>query len=53
MMSKKSKLLVYLLLLSVVDMVIPVPILGIILIYALLEKPAWFYNTVRQVYKAP
>lgn len=52
-MSKTSKLLVYLLLLCVVDMVIPVPILGVILVYVVLEKPPWFYDTVRQVYQDP
>lgn len=52
MMASKSKLLVYVLLLSIVDMVVPVPILGIILVYVVLEKPAWFYDTVRRIYKA-
>ena len=52
-MSKKSNLLIYLLLLCVVDMVIPVPILGVILVYVVLERPPWFYDTVRQVYKGP
>lgn len=50
-MPKKTKLLIYLLIFSLVDMVIPVPMLGIILIYVILQKPSWFYETMQHIYK--
>jgi hypothetical protein len=32
-------------------MVIPVPILGLILIYAVVQKPPWFANVVDEIFK--
>ena len=52
-MLSKNKLLVSLVLLCLVDMVIPVPILGILLIYVVLEKPVWFMSLVRRTYNTP
>ena len=45
-----TKILVILILLSVVDMVIPFPILGVILIAVVLNKPPWFEKLVREIY---
>ena len=50
-MSMKTKILLALLLLAVLDTIIPVPFTAILLIYVLLEKPAWFYDLVRKVYQ--
>ena len=45
-----AKYLVFLVLVSLVDMVIPVPILGAILIYVVLSKPPWFSEMVEELY---
>jgi hypothetical protein len=51
-MTRKTRLLIALIALSLVDAVIPIPILGIILIFVILQKPPWFQDLVRQVYEA-
>ena len=52
-MSIKTKVLVVLILLAVIDAVIPFPILGAYLIYIVLQRPPWFTNVVREIYEAP
>jgi hypothetical protein len=49
-MSAKSNLIISLIALGIVDVIIPIPILGIILIYVVLQKPTWFRDAVRSVY---
>lgn len=50
-MSKKAQVLLALVGLCLVDAVIPiVPIAGLLLIYVVLEKPAWFSDLVRELY---
>jgi hypothetical protein len=49
-MALKTKCLIGLLGLAVVDAVIPFPILGMILIYVVLQKPPWFHEVVRDLY---
>jgi hypothetical protein len=49
-MKLRTNLLIYLVVLGIVDMVIPVPITGLILIYVLLRKPVWFKNSVLEIY---
>ena len=49
-MTIKKKLLISLILLGIVDMVIPFPIIGAILIYVLLQKPPWFREIVAEIY---
>jgi hypothetical protein len=49
-MGTKTKFLIAVAALSLVDIVIPVPILGIVLIYVLLQKPAWFRDAVWKIY---
>jgi len=51
-MKISTKVLVYLILLAFVDTVIPVPITGMVLIYVLYQKPAWFREMVDEIYKA-
>ena len=51
-MKTNHKILIYLILFAIVDMVIPVPFTAILLIYVLLEKPDWFNNLVKQIYQA-
>ncbi|MEE9120323.1 MAG: hypothetical protein V3U56_03430 [Syntrophobacteria bacterium] len=49
-MTTKTKTLIALILLCVVDTVIPFPILGVILIYIVLQRPPWFKNVVAEIY---
>ena len=49
-MKLETKLIIYLCLLAIVDVFIPIPIVAIILIYVLLNKPAWFKKMVLDIY---
>ncbi len=49
-MNIKTKTLLSLILLGLLDAVIPLPIIGLILIYVILERPSWFSEIVRQIY---
>ncbi len=49
-MTTKTKTLISLLLLCLVDTVIPLPITGGILIYVLLQRPPWFKNVAAEIY---
>jgi hypothetical protein len=49
-MSIKTKSLLILIFLGIIDVVIPIPILGVILIYVVLQRPPWFTNVVREIY---
>ena len=46
-----SKLTVYVIILAIMDIIIPVPFTALLLLYVLLEKPAWFYKLVDDVYQ--
>jgi len=46
----KTKTLLSLVILALIDIIIPVPLTGILLIYVLLEKPDWFRNVVSEIY---
>ena len=49
-MTTKTKCLITLILLSLVDAVIPFPIIGVIFIYVLLQRPPWFKNVAVEIY---
>lgn len=49
-MNYKAKALGYLIPLAIIDGVIPVPIIGLILIYVILAKPPWFSALTDQIY---
>jgi hypothetical protein len=51
-MSIQTKTLIFLIFLGIVDMVIPIPILGLILLYVVAQKPPWFANVVGEIYKS-
>ena len=51
-MSAKTQILVTLIALSIVDVVFPIPIVALILIYVVLQRPAWFMDRVRDIYGA-
>lgn len=52
-MNYKGKALGYLIPLAVVDAVIPVPIVGLMLIYVILVRPQWFFVLTEQIYDRP
>ena len=49
-MKSNNSLFLYLVILAILDMFIPIPFAAILLIYILLEKPAWFKRLVDEVY---
>lgn len=49
-MNIKTKTIICLLMLCIVDMVIPIPILGLALIYIVVQTPPGFTDIVRRVY---
>ena len=49
-MQIKTRILTYLIIFAVFDMIIPIPLTSIILIYVVLEKPDWFKNLVSEIY---
>jgi hypothetical protein len=51
-MSAKTQILVTLIALSIVDILIPIPIVALILIYVVLQRPTWFMDRVRDIYGA-
>ena len=48
-MSNKSKTLIFLIILGIIDMVIPIPITGVILIYIVFQKPPWVAELVNEI----
>ena len=50
-MSIKAKTLVILIVLCAIDVVIPIPILGAMLIYVVVQRPPWFEETVCDIYR--
>ncbi len=50
-MKLKTRLLIGLVVLAVVDMVIPIPFTALLLLYVVLEKPTWFQTWASEVYK--
>lgn len=51
-MNTKTKLLIYISILALLDMIIPIPFTALILIYVILEKPVWFENYVNEIYNS-
>lgn len=50
-MSDRTKALAVLIPLAIVDAIIPIPIVGLILVYVILARPPWFADLVRQIYE--
>jgi hypothetical protein len=48
----KTKLVVTLIAICLVDMVIPIPILGLVLLHIVFTRPAWFRSLVDEVYQS-
>ncbi|MCG6971550.1 MAG: hypothetical protein LJE66_00245 [Desulfobacterales bacterium] len=51
MISTQYKTILILILLGVVDVLIPIPIIGLILIYVVIQKPLWFQDLVKDIYR--
>jgi hypothetical protein len=51
-MKTKTKILLYLSILALVDMIIPIPFTALLLIYVIFEKPAWFKNLATEIYNS-
>ena len=51
-MKTNTKILIYLFILALLDMIIPIPFTALMLIYVILEKPAWFRNLVTDIYNS-
>jgi hypothetical protein len=51
-MKTNTKIIIYLLILALLDMIIPIPFTALMLIYVILEKPAWFRNLVTDIYNS-
>jgi hypothetical protein len=49
-MRTKTQVLVGLIALGLIDTVIPIPILALILIYVVLQRPTWFTDMVHDIY---
>lgn len=52
-MSTKSRVLLWVVFLGVLDALIPLfPILALVLIYVVMERPRWFLEWAREIYRA-
>lgn len=51
MMSIRNKTILILILLGLIDIAIPVPIIGLILMYVVIQKPSWFHDLVKDIYR--
>ena len=50
-MNYKAKALGYLIPLAIVDTVVPVPIIGLLLVFVILARPPWFLSLTDQIYR--
>ncbi|MDD2605428.1 MAG: hypothetical protein RBR20_15025 [Desulfobacterales bacterium] len=51
-MNIRNKTLLSLILLCVVDVVIPLPITGLILVYVVVQRPPWFVDLADRIYRS-
>jgi hypothetical protein len=51
MMNIRTKSILILILLGLVDVVIPIPIIGLLLIYVIVQKPPWFLDLAQELYR--
>jgi len=51
-MSTRTRLILWLAVLAVIDVVIPVPITALIVLYAILERPPWARRAVAEIFGA-
>jgi hypothetical protein len=51
MMNIRTKSILVLILLGLVDILIPIPIIGLLLIYVVIQKPSWFQDLIKDIYR--
>ncbi len=51
-MSAKTQIITSLIALGLIDVVLPIPIVALILIYVVVQRPVWFTDMVRDIYDA-
>jgi len=51
--SLRTRLLIPLVAVCIIDAAIPIPILGVLLISILFQRPRWFIETVHRIYGGP
>jgi len=49
-MNMRTKSILILCFLGIIDAVIPIPIIGLVLIYVIVQKPPWFAEIVQEIY---
>ncbi len=49
-MGTKARTLLTLVLLGIIDVVIPLPLTGLLLIYVVIARPPWFAELVQEIY---
>ena len=49
-MKTKTKVLTFLVIMGIFDTITPIPIIGLILLHVMLDRPPWFKNLVTEVY---
>jgi hypothetical protein len=52
-MTKESALVFWIALLSLADVVVPLPVLGFILLWVVATRPPWFWRIASEVYERP
>ena len=50
-MNIRTKSIFVLILLGIIDVVIPIPIIGLMFIYVIVQKPSWFLDLVKDIYR--
>jgi hypothetical protein len=52
-MTTKTQLLLSVIALGIIDAIIPFfPVLALVLVYVVLERPPWFLDWVREIYRS-
>jgi len=49
--STQTKSMIALIFLGIIDAVIPLPVIGIILIFVIITRPPWFRDMVKEIYR--
>ena len=49
-MKTNKRVITYLIIIAIFDIIIPIPIMVLTLIYVVAERPAWFKQLVTEVY---
>ena len=50
-MNTKTKTVITVIGLALIDMVIPIPILGLLILYVVFQRPPWIREVVREIYE--